>query len=348
MNFKKLNLSPETEKNLEACGYKAPTSIQEKVIPLIFAGKDIIGQSQTGTGKTAAFIIPALEKLTAISKPQVLVLAPTRELALQVSEETKKLSQHTNLRTLAIYGGDDIEKQLRKLREGVDIIVGTPGRIADHLKRKSLQVSGLKILILDEADEMINKGFLEEIEKIIKQLPQERQTLLFSATISPQIEDFSQKYLKSPVRVVAEKKTLQEGIIEQYYLEIPSFQKGHVLANFLHFNKPDLTIIFTNTKKKVDELKEILTREKFLVSHIHGDLSQAQRTRIFNQFRSKKIPLLIATDVAARGLDISGISYVINYDFPQTSEYYTHRIGRTGRAGASGKAITFISSQKEK
>lgn len=347
MNFKKLNLSPETEKNLEACGYKAPTSIQEKVIPLIFAGKDIIGQSQTGTGKTAAFIIPALEKLTAISKPQVLVLAPTRELALQVSEETKKLSQHTNLRTLAIYGGDDIEKQLRKLREGVDIIVGTPGRIADHFKRKSLQVSGLKILILDEADEMINKGFLEEIEKIIKQLPQERQTLLFSATISPQIEDFSQKYLKSPVRVVAEKKTLQEGIIEQYYLKIPSFQKGHVLANFLHFNKPDLTIIFTNTKKKVDELKEILTREKFLVSHIHGDLSQVQRTRIFNQFRSKKIPLLIATDVAARGLDISGISYVINYDFPQTSEYYTHRIGRTGRAGASGKAITFISSQKE-
>jgi len=349
-----IKLSKQTEENLLKIGYKKLTSIQKKAIPLVLEGKDVIGKSQTGTGKTAAFIIPVLEKLTAISEPQVLVLVPTRELALQVSEETKKLSQHTDLQSLAIIGGEDIERQLKKLRdEGADIIVGTPGRIIDHLnqkgKRKALQFDKLKVLVLDEADEMIRRGFLEEIEKIIKQLPKERQTLLFSATTSPQIVNFSGTYLKNPVHIIAEKKTLNEGVIEQYYLETPSFQKESALISFLHFNKPDLTIIFANTKRKVDELKESLIREKFFVSHIHGDLSQSQRIKALSQFQNRKDRngILIATGVARRGLDIPEISLVINYDIPNPEEYI-HQIGRTGRAGASGKAVTFVSSPKEK
>lgn len=341
-------LSERTKKNLQAIGYSQLTDIQEKVIPLILEEKDIIAQSQTGTGKTAAFIIPSLEKIEPFAKPQILVLVPTRELALQVSEETKKLSQVSKLRVLAVYGGTSMENQLRSFRSGVDVIIGTPGRIIDHLRRKSFQPANLKIVILDEADEMIDKGFLADIEKIIKMTPASRQTLLFSATITPPVAKFAKVYLKNPVRISGETKNLLENYIEHYYLEVASRQKNSLLVDFLRLHSSELVIVFVNTKRRVEQISEVLSREKLKVDYIHSGLSQARRTRVFNKFRTKQISLLIATDVAARGLHVNDIAYVINYDFPQSSEFYIHRIGRTGRAGASGKAITFISSPKEK
>lgn len=348
MNSEKLNLTERTKENLTKIGYNQLTNIQEQVIPLILEGKDIIGQSQTGTGKTAAFVIPAVENLKTSTKPQILILVPTRELALQVSEETRKLSQHSKLRILAVYGGDSIGKQLETLRHGVDVVVGTPGRIIDHLQRNSLQTDNLKIVILDEVDEMIGKGFLEDIEKILKKTPKNRQTLLFSATISPEVAKFAQTYLKNPIKIIGKSQVSSEDDIEHYYLETPSRQKIQFLINFLRLNKSKLIIIFANTKRMVEEIKERISKERLSVDYIHSDLSQTRRTRIFNKFRNKEIKLLLATDVAARGLHISGIDYVINYDFPQTTEFYTHRVGRTGRAGAKGKAISLISSFKEK
>lgn len=351
MNLENINLSEQTKKNLITIGYDKLTDIQAKVIPLVLSGKDVIGQSRTGTGKTASFIIPTLEKLKKDLYPQVLVLVPTRELACQVSEETKKLAQHLNLRVLAVYGGDSMEKQLRAFRGGVDIVVGTPGRVTDHLKRRTFQTDKLKFVILDEADEMINKGFLKEIEWIIKKTPLSRQTLLFSATISPDVESFSRRFLKNPQIIVGGEEGGggdQEVNIKQYYFETMPRQKSQDLAKFLLVNKPKSTLVFSNTKRRVEEIENVLRREGIIVDYIHSDLSQNRRSRVLDKFRNKKILVLIATDVAARGIHVNDIDYVINYDFPQSSEFYVHRIGRTGRAGASGKAITFITSSKEK
>jgi len=348
MNLINTLLSDRTKENLQSSGYKTLTDIQEKVIPLILEGKDVIAQSRTGTGKTAAFIIPSLEKIEPGKKPQILVLVPTRELALQVSEETEKLSRNSKLRILAVYGGASMENQLRSFRFGVDVVIGTPGRILDHLARKSLQLASLKFVILDEADEMINKGFLADIEKIIKMSPPERQTLLFSATITPPVAKFANRYLKNPVRISGETKNEPENDIKHYYLEVASRQKSFFLIDFLRLHNSELIIIFANTKRMVEQINERLSKERLKVDYIHSDLSQSRRTRVFNKFRAKQISLLVATDVAARGLHVDDIAYVINYDFPQSSEFYIHRIGRTGRAGASGQAITFISSPQEK
>ncbi|RHZ37595.1 DEAD/DEAH box helicase [endosymbiont GvMRE of Glomus versiforme] len=341
-------LSERTKRNLQAIGYNELTDIQKKVIPLILEGKDIIAQSRTGTGKTAAFIIPSLEKIEPIAKPQILVLVPTRELALQVSEETEKLSRGSKLRILAVYGGASMKDQLRSLRSGVDVVIGTPGRITDHLERKTLKLNSLIFVVLDEADEMINKGFLSAIEKIIKMTPSERQTLLFSATITSPVAKFAKLYLKNPVRISGETETLPENEIKHYYLETAPRQKNLFLVDFLRLHSSELILVFVNTKKRVEQINEKLSKEKLRVDYIHSDLSQTRRTRVFNKFRTKQITLLIATDVAARGLHVNDIAYVINYDFPQSSEFYIHRIGRTGRAGAGGQAITFISSPKEK
>lgn len=342
-------LSDRTKKNLQAIGYSKLTSIQEKVIPLILEGKDIIAESQTGTGKTAAFLIPILEKLEVIAKPQVLVLVPTRELALQVSEDARKLSPHSNLRTLTVYGQDSIREQSRSFRRGVDVIIGTPGRVIDHIfDQKTFALDCLKFVVLDEADEMINKGFLPSITKIIKKTPSNRQTLLFSATITPQVAKFAQIYLKNPIKVSGETEKLSENNIKHYYLESAPRQKNFLLVDFLRLNSSELVIIFANTKRKVEEIEKTLGHERLKFDYIHGDLTQTRRTRVFNKFRTKQINILVATDVAARGLHIDDIAYVINYDFPQSNEFYIHRIGRTGRAGASGKAITFITSPKEK
>ncbi|CAI2190303.1 14187_t:CDS:2 [Funneliformis geosporum] len=342
-------LSEKTKKNLQAIGYNKLTNIQEKVIPLILEGKDIIAESQTGTGKTAAFLIPILEKLAVIAKPQVLVLVPTRELALQVSEDARKLSPHSNLRTLTVYGQDSMREQSKSFRRGVDVIIGTPGRVIDHIfDQKTFALDYLKFVVLDEADEMINKGFLPSITKIIKKTPSSRQTLLFSATITPQVAKFAQIYLKNPAQVKGETGNLAEINIKHYYLECPARQKIFFLLDFLRLHSSELVIIFANTKRKVEEIEKSLSRESLKFDYIHGDLTQTRRTKVFNKFRTKQINILIATDVAARGLHVNDISYVINYDFPQSNEFYIHRIGRTGRAGASGKAITFITSPREK
>ncbi|CAG8522989.1 7142_t:CDS:2 [Cetraspora pellucida] len=319
MNLENISLSEKTKNNLHQAGYSQLTNIQLQTIPPVLAGQDIIAQSQTGTGKTAAFLIPILEKLTVIHKPQVLILVPTRELALQVSEEARKLSPHNNLQVAAVYGGAPIYQQLQSFRRGVDLVVGTPGRIIDHIfTRQSFRLDHLKFVVLDEVDEMISKGFLPEIEKIMKKIPTQRQTLLFSATISPEVEKFARRFAHRD------------------------------LVNFLSANQSNSVIVFANTKRKVEEIKDILLDKKLRVDYIHSDLSQNRRTRVFQKFRAKKISLLIATDVAARGLDIKDISYVVNYDFPQNREFYIHRTGRTGRAGASGKALTFVNSLREK
>src|SRR6185369_17246700 len=308
--------------------YHQLTNIQLQTIPLVLEGKDIIAQSQTGTGKTAAFLIPILEKLEVISKPQVLILVPTRELALQVSEEARKLSPHSNLQVAAVYGGEPIYKQLQAFRRGVDVIIGTPGRIIDHIfTRKSFHLEHLKFIVLDEVDEMIGKGFLKDIEKIIKKVPEQRQTLLFSATISPEVEGFARKFAKNP-SLITNQTNDSPSKIEHYYMETSSLrQKNHSLIDFLSTNQLSSVLVFANTKRKVEEIKNMLLDNRLRVEYIHSDLSQNRRTRVFQKFRAKKISLLVATDVAARGLDIKDISYVINYDFPQNQEFYIHRTG---------------------
>jgi len=349
MNLENLPLSEKTKKTLHQTGYHQLTNIQLQTIPLVLEGQDVIAQSQTGTGKTAAFLIPIFEKLEVIFKPQVLILVPTRELALQVSEEARKLSPHSNLQVAAVYGGEPIYRQLQAFRKGVDVVIGTPGRIIDHIfMRKSFHLDHLKFVVLDEVDEMIGKGFIKEIEKIMRKVPEKRQTLLFSATISPEVEGFARKFAKKPSLITSENDDLPSNT-EHYYLETASLrQKNHNLITFLSSRQPDSVIVFANTKRKVEEIKNILLDNRLRVDYIHSDLSQNRRTRVFQKFRAKKISLLIATDVAARGLDIKDISYVVNYDFPQNREFYIHRTGRTGRAGASGKAITFVNSPREK
>jgi ATP-dependent RNA helicase DeaD len=261
MNLEINELSAETKQNLLKIGYSKLTDIQAKVIPLALQGKDIVGQSQTGTGKTASFLIPILEKLQKGSFPQVLILVPTRELALQVGEETKKLSQHTRLTTLTVYGGAPIQKQLHSFRQGVDIVVGTPGRIIDHLQRKSFQTNHLKFVVIDEVDEMIGKGFLEDIKRIVNKTPTNRQTLVFSATITNEVKDFSQHYLKNPEYITGKVEDLEKNNIEQYFIETPSSEKSQTLLNFLNLYKPESTIIFTSTKKRAERVNEVLRKK---------------------------------------------------------------------------------------
>jgi ATP-dependent RNA helicase DeaD len=344
MNLENIPLSEKTKKNLCQIGYHQLTNIQLQTIPPVLEGRDIIAQSQTGTGKTAAFLIPILEKLEVIAKPQVLILVPTRELALQVSENARKLSPHPNLRVLAIYGQDSIREQSRSFRHGVDVVVGTVGRTIDHIfDQKTFCLDYLKFVVLDEVHEMINKGFLKDVEKIMKRVPKKCQILLFSATVPPQVGDFAKRFLKNPKRITAENNEKgMIGKIQHYYIETTSSQKKKILIDFLSLNKPKLTLVFANTIRKVKEIKDALTNENLKVDCIHGNLSQPQRFRVFDKFRGKRISLLIATDVAAQGLDIENISYVVNYDFPQNNDFYIHRVGRTGRAGASGKALTLI------
>lgn len=344
-------LSERTKENLQKIGYGKLTDIQLKVIPLILEGKDIIAQSQTGTGKTAAFLIPILEKLEAIAQPQVLILEPVRELALQVSKEAKKLSSDSKLRIISIYGGEsDKHKQARSFRQGVDIVVGTPGRVTCHLKEKNFQTDKLKLLVLDEVDEMINEGFLPAIEQIIRLIEKNashRQTLLFSATISPDVKVFAKRFLKNPQLVISEKEKGKESNIQQYYIETPMRQKSRVLTDFLFSNKQALILIFTNTKRQAEVVKKTLSQKKLVVDYIHGGLRQKLRTRILDKFRDKQINILIATDVLGRGIHIDKVDYVINYDFPQSSKSYVHRIGRTGRAEIKGKSIILVTEREK-
>ena len=348
MRFNELNLSREVLQAIEEMGFVNPSEVQEQTIPEILDGHDLLAQAQTGTGKTASFGIPMIEKIqdNNYETLQGLVLVPTRELARQVSEELQKLSKHkTFIRVLAIYGGADMGKQLRELKRGASIVVGTPGRIMDHMKRKTIDLSSLKFLVLDEADEMFDMGFRDDMKTIIEKTNDDRQTLFFSATFDNEIKEFSKLYQNNPKKVIIEKKELTAEKIKQYYLELNRNMKTEILNRLILIHKPKKSIIFCNTKRMVENLEEEIAQKGYKVDSLHGDMRQSSRDNVMKKFRKGTIDVLIATDVAARGLDVSDIDIVFNYDLPQQAEYYVHRIGRTARAGKKGLSFTFVTSR---
>ena len=350
MQFKELGLSEELLSAVKSMGFDEMTEIQEKSIPVIMKGLDIIGRSNTGTGKTASFGIPVIEKILQNDSDfiQTLILCPTRELAQQACEEIKKFSKYKNwVKPLAIFGGVSIDKQIYQLKRGVNIIIGTPGRIIDHINRHTLKLQNLKTIVLDEADEMLQMGFREDIENILKYIPKERQTILFSATMPPEILAITHKYQNNPILIKTNTKSKTVESIEQYYYIVPMGKKFDALDLLLIKNQPKSSMIFCNTKKMVDELTNILVSKGYKAAGIHGDMKQLQRTSVMNSFKSGKTSILVATDVAARGIDVNGIDAVFNFDLPQDNEYYIHRIGRTGRAGKSGTAYTLVCNRKQ-
>ena len=348
MKFKELNLSNEMQKGIDDMGFEEATPIQAQAIPHIFNGSDIIGQAQTGTGKTCAFGIPAVDMLeSGVESIQVLILCPTRELAIQSSEELKSISKHkSGVRIIPIYGGQPIDRQIRALKNRPQIVIGTPGRVMDHMRRHTLKLENLKMLILDEADEMLNMGFREDIDTILSEVPEKRQTILFSATMPNEILDLTKKYLNAPVNVRISHKMLTVPSIEQYYLIVSGASKLETLSRIIDANDIKLSLVFCNTKKRVDELTSDLQSRGYAAEALHGDLKQDQRDKVMAKFRSGQIDILIATDVAARGIDVDDVEAVFNYDLPNDDEYYIHRIGRTGRAGKAGKAYSFVVSRE--
>ncbi|ODV49175.1 MULTISPECIES: DEAD/DEAH box helicase [Methanohalophilus] len=346
LTFKDLNLSKNIERAVEDMGFEEPTPIQSQSIPYLMEGKDVIGQAQTGTGKTAAFGIPALEMLDVKSKKvQVVVLCPTRELANQVAEEMSNLAKYQNTKMLPVYGGQPIDRQIKALRRGVHIVIGTPGRVLDHIQRKTLKLDGVKMLVLDEADEMLDMGFREDIEFILSRVPSQKQTVLFSATMPQPIIKLTKKYQQNPQMVKTVHKELTVPQIEQFYFEVKNNAKTEVLCRLIDIYNFKSSLVFCNTKKNVDKQVETLKARGYLVDGLHGDMRQAQRERVMSNFRKGEIETLVATDVAARGIDVENIEAVFNYDIPQDEESYVHRIGRTGRAGKEGVAITFASGK---
>lgn len=350
MKFYELNLSEKILRALEDIGYTETTEIQEKAIPEIQKGEDIIGLSQTGTGKTAAFGIPSIEKVNFKSKKtQVLVLAPTRELATQITDELRKFTKYMeSIKILTVYGGQSIEKQIIPLRKGVQIVVGTPGRIMDHMRKKTLKLENVNTVVLDEADEMLNMGFREDIETILEKVPEDRQTLLFSATMNDKIMAITNKYLKEPKKIKIKAKELTVENINQIAYETKNNMKDEITKRAIDLYKPEKLIVFCNTKRKVDCLYDYLKKQKFNVEVLHGDIKQDQRDRTIKKFKNGDIKILIATDVAARGIDVANLDLVINYDIPQDNEYYVHRIGRTGRNKSVGKSITYVVGKEKK
>jgi len=344
--FEELNISADTKRVLKELNLTAMFPIQQQAIPLMLEGKDIIGQAQTGTGKTAAFAIPIVERIdTSLGAPQAMVLVPTRELAVQVCDEIKKLSRYKRISTLAVYGGASIERQIEALERGVHVIVGTPGRMIDHLKRGTLRLSRIKIFILDEADRMLDMGFIDDIKFIFELVPQDRQTALFSATMPEPIVYLAKDYMKDYQMISVSKDEITVEEIEQTYCEVDYYNKIDTLKKIIQVENIDSAIIFCNTKLGVDKLQDILRKMRYHAEAIHGNLSQGRRNKVMADFKAGKVQFLIATDVAARGLDIKGVSHIINYNAPKDPKDYVHRIGRTGRAGKTGKAITFISDQ---
>jgi ATP-dependent RNA helicase DeaD len=343
VTFADLGLSSALLTSISAVGYEEPTPIQLITIPVLLAGRDVIAQAQTGSGKTAAFGFPIIEAIApADRRVQALILCPTRELAIQVAEALHKYGRHKEVETLPIYGGQPYERQFRGLARGVPIVVGTPGRVMDHLRRGTLSLAGVRFVVLDEADEMLDMGFIEDIEWILEQAPAERQTALFSATMPPRIVELARRYLRNPERLTVPSKAMTVPETRQTYYEVPRARKVDVLTRILDAETPEMTMIFCRTKMGVDELGEALLARGYQVETLHGDLSQAQRDRVMRRFRTGQADVLIATDVAARGLDIPEVTHVINYDIPESAEGYVHRIGRTGRAGRAGEAITLV------
>jgi ATP-dependent RNA helicase DeaD len=346
--FTELGLSPELLKAIAKVGYEEASPIQSEAIPVLLGGADVVGQSQTGSGKTAAFAIPAIECVDPeVRAPQVLILCPTRELAVQVAEEVAKLAFFKRgVRELPIYGGQSYERQFRGLQQGAQIVIGTPGRVMDHLERGTLRLDAMKMAILDEADRMLDMGFIEDIEKVLSKMPEDRQTVMFSATLPPPIRRLVERFTHDAVSVRIEAQTLTVPAIDQVYYEIDRRAKVEVLCRLIDLNDIKLGIIFCSTKMMVDELAEHLTARGYSADKLHGDMSQTMRERVMNKFRKGSLEFLVATDVAARGVDVDNIEVVFNYDLPQDSEDYVHRIGRTGRAGRSGRAITFVSGRE--
>jgi len=341
--FEELGLQPQFVQAVEQMGFDQPTPIQAAAIPALLEGRNVIGQAQTGTGKTAAFVFPLLQKIQPGKKtPQALVLAPTRELAIQVTEATRQMAQETPVRVMTVYGGQSYGVQLRQIDRGVDVVVGTPGRLMDLLKKKLLDLSQVKYLVLDEADEMLEMGFIEDVESILKSIPAERQIALFSATLPQVIRKLANRYMSDPleVSVMSGQRTVAETT--QQYLRVRDENKQSVLTRILEAEEINSALIFTRTKARAQELSDELNRLGYPAGALHGDLNQEKREWVLNRFRKNVIHLLVATDVAARGLDIENVSHVFNFDMPEDTEDYIHRIGRTGRAGKKGNAITFI------
>ena len=348
LKFSTLDISEELQNAIADMGFEEATGIQGVAIPKAMEGVDMIGQAQTGTGKTVAFGIPAIEKVdTSNNQPQVIILCPTRELAIQVSEEMQRLAKYkTNLRILPVYGGQPIERQIRSLRRGAQIIIGTPGRVMDHMRRGTLKLGHINTMILDEADEMLNMGFRDDIETILVQIPLERQILLFSATMPKPILEISNKYLNNPTIFRVKQKDITISNVKQLYLKVNRNDRTEVLCRLMDINNPKRAIIFCNTKKGVDELVGELQGRGYFADALHGDLNQNARDIVMAKLRNGTIDILVATDIAARGIDVDDIEAVFNYELPQDSEYYIHRIGRTGRAGRTGTAYSFVSGRQ--
>lgn len=345
-DFLSLGISDELVKKLRGFGVAQPTPIQEQAIPYVLEKKDVIAQAQTGTGKTFAFILPILEKMDKDAKHvQALIVTPTRELALQITDEFEKLiADLEGVDVLAVYGGQDVDKQLKKLKKNVQIVVGTPGRLLDHIRRGTIKLSQVNFLVLDEADQMLHIGFLNEVEDIIQETPKSRQTMLFSATMPEEIRILARKHMREPKYIQVEKTQGPADNVKQIAIHTIDRAKQATLIQLVETHRPYLAVIFCRTKRRVSKLYEVLRSHKFLCDELHGDLSQAKREQVMKRFRDGEIQLLIATDVAARGLDVEGVTHVFNYDIPLDAESYIHRIGRTGRAGTKGLAITFYSS----
>lgn len=345
MNFEKFALSEEILKGIKEMGFEEPSPIQADCIGPLLEGRDVIGQAQTGTGKTAAFGIPMLELVDTTPEVQGLILVPTRELAIQVSDELSKLGKYKEgIRVLPVYGGTDMRRQLKSLKKGVQIIVGTPGRTMDHLRRK-LKLDQLKMVVLDEADEMFAMGFRDDMKTILDQTNEDKNTCFFSATMGKDIQNFSKLYQKDVISIKIKHKEVTVENIEQYYLEMKNSMKTEILSRLIDIHNPELTIVFANTKRMVDRLVSDLIARGYSADALHGDLKQNQRDQVMKKFRQGDIDILVATDVAARGIDVGNVDVVVNYDLPQDEEYYVHRIGRTARAGKKGKSFTFVSGK---
>lgn len=344
LQFRELNIKPEILKAIINMGFEEMTPIQARAIPVELEGFDVVGQAQTGTGKTAAFGIPILQKVNPkLKKPQAMVICPTRELAIQVADEIRKLAKYiSSVKILPIYGGQEISKQIRSLKSGVQIIIGTPGRIMDHMRRKTVKFDEICTVVLDEADEMLDMGFREDIETILSQIREDRQTLLFSATMPKPIMELTKTYQHHPQTIKVVRKELTVPNITQYYYEVRPKNKSEVLSRLLDIYDPKLSVVFCNTKKGVDELVKELQGRGYFAEGLHGDMKQTMRDRVMKSFRNGKTDILVATDVAARGIDVDDVDAVFNYDLPQDEEYYVHRIGRTGRAGKAGMAFSFV------
>jgi len=346
MKFEDFSVSKETLRTVSKIGFEEPTPIQVAAIPLIMQGKDVIGQAQTGTGKTAAFGIPIVEMANRGKKPFAIILEPTRELAVQVAQEMNRIGSGKKIYAFPVYGGKSIDIQIKALRAGVDVVVGTPGRIIDHIQRKTLSLSDIRIVVLDEADEMLDMGFIEDIETILKTTPAERQTLLFSATMPLPILNITKKFMRSPEKIRINPKDVVVPEIKQVFYEVRDADKLNALTRLIDVEDPQLAIVFCHTKRDVDDVAMKLQQMGYNASPLHGDFTQTHRDEVMEKFKKGKLDILVATDVAARGLDIKNVTHVINYSIPQNPESYIHRIGRTGRAGKSGIAITLVSPRE--